>query len=469
LAAVPLDERQLGAATALVAGYDGQTGDALKSRADLARMDSAVRTGLIGPDSEPGRLWNKATSSPEALAPAEAAQLLAHVGSLAESTKDIQHPELKLPEGADVVALTHADGGFAVDVRVDGPAAATVAPAVATAPPVDKPPAPTEPTVRVLPGGGTAVFAVPALAAAVALRHLYPADGNRWIDRQPKAVPSLNRVVLDVSNGESFDNNLMAAPHPATRPGTSVLLEVPPERQALYKQWASASNAVGSETGPAIVREATQQRTVNKVVLSTVADVGKTVHELETLVGAKKVTVYAPKQPDGFVPVTEHVSTDGTRTVVVRSAGTDIETPHAYIAFVRPAEAEGLKPPVPSTGWQPSQDGGSAVMANTAKIAYGHLQDKVTPSPTSLTDIMIGRSKASHFAIGTDSSGVPVVSVGRSAEEAAAGLPMPDAQARASHGVVEVQSSNPDDQAPALRAVALLKALGVDTTSVRLR
>jgi hypothetical protein len=103
------------------------------------------------------------------------------------------------------------------------------------------------------------------------------------------------------------------------------------------------------------------------------------VHELETLVGAKKVTVYAPKQPDGFVPVTEHVSTDGTRTVVVRSAGTDIETPHAYIAFVRPADAEGLKPPVPSTGWQPSQDGGSAVMANTAKIAYGHLQDKVTP------------------------------------------------------------------------------------------
>jgi hypothetical protein len=179
--------------------------------------------------------------------------------------------------------------------------------------------------------------------------------------------------------------------------------------------------------------------------------------------GAKKVTVYAPKQPDGFVPVTEHVSTDGTRTVVVRSAGTDIETPHAYIAFVRPAEAEGLKPPVPSTGWQPSQDGGSAVMANTAKIAYGHLQDKVTPSPTSLTDIMIGRSKASHFAIGTDSSGVPVVSVGRSAEEAAAGLPMPDAQARASHGVVEVQSRIPTTSAPAL-PVAL--ALGVDTTSV---
>jgi hypothetical protein len=188
------------------------------------------------------------------------------------------------------------------------------------------------------------------------------------------------------------------------------------------------------------------------------------VHELETLVGAKKVTVYAPKQPDGFVPSTEHVSTDGTRTVVVRSAGTDIETPHAYTAFVRPADAEGLKPPVPGTGWQPSQDGGSAVMANTAKVTYGHLKDKITPSPTSLTDIMIGRSKASHFAIGTDSSGVPVVSVGRSPEEAAAGLPMPDAQARASHGVVDLTSSNPDDLTPAYRALALLKSLGVDVS-----
>jgi hypothetical protein len=425
-------------------------------------MDHAVRTGLVPAETEPARLWNRATTAPETLAPAEAARLLAHVGSLAESTKDIQHPELKLPEGADVVALTHADGGFAVDVRVDGPTAATVAPTVATAPPVAKPPTTTEPTVRVLPGGTAAVYAAPVLPAAIALRHLYPADGNRWIDRQPKAVPSLSRVMLDISNGESFDNNLMAAPHPATRPGTSVLLEVPPERQALYKQWARASNAVGSETGPAIVREATEQRTVNKVVLADVADVGKTVHELETLVGAKKVTVYAPKQPDGFVPVTEHVSTDGTRTVVVRSAGTDISTPHAYIAFVRPADAEGLKPPVPSTGWQPSQDGG--VMANTAKVTYGHLKDKVTPSPSSLTDIMIGRSKASHFAIGTDSSGVPVVSVGRSAEEAASGLPMPDAQARASHGVVDVQSANPEDLSPAYRALALLRSLGVETS-----
>jgi hypothetical protein len=119
-----------------------------------------------------------------------------------------------------------------------GQTAATVAPAVATAPPSTSPRP--QPSRRPSPPrGGTAVFAVPALAAAVALRHLYPADGNRWIDRQPKAVPSLSRVMLDVSNGESFDNNLMAAPHPATRPGTSVLLEVPPERQALYKQWAS--------------------------------------------------------------------------------------------------------------------------------------------------------------------------------------------------------------------------------------
>jgi len=477
---------------------------------DLAKAKTALESGLFDGQSKRTTQFRqtleKALRNTAALKPNEVDALTTDLATFGQTTQRIASPDLKFDNLAKIKSMAFTDDGDLVVQMTRPPTGAgqiTLQELTGLAgterPPVQFSPGPKgQLDLRSTPSGSLAVFGDVTNKIAAAVRYLYPEhtnDDTRWVPSIIRRVRDLKPVLDDLNgplpNGkpsghviESYDNTSLGDGHPAVITGNHVVVTVPDNLVAGFKkvvQGASVRELPGStidkpDPEEPDLRKAVPGRRfhVELPVKAEPKDLAQVAQDVK-MAGGTDVVAYGHTDSLGpdFTPTRDHLFTDGNRTIVHRSLDPNITSPNGFRSFVPNDEAVGL-PTVRQTlnaraldTKNVTQDpmSGLSFVNNEVAVASDHLPNVVLKRDVFASTVQGTRTNS--FTISTAPGQLPVVTLGRTPEEANGMMGLGGIPGQIDRrGNVTLTPPDTTDMAPVYQAADTLRRMGYNPAKI---